>query len=98
MAAVGVGTTLIVGLAPNAAHDRWREKDVDRGRGRAGHQQKGGEGGKVNLVALTVQGEDNTLFICISRVLQKLLFCLEFHFCLVRCITKLFQFYTDALN
>ena len=88
MAAVGVVATLIVGLAPNAAR-RWRQEDVDRGRGRGGyqqeggevgHQQEGGEAGKVNLVALTDQGEDNTIFICISRVLQRLFFCLEFHF------------------
>ena len=95
MAAVGVVTTLIIGLAPNAAR-RWSQEDVGRGKGGAGHQQEGGEGGQVNLVALTVQGEDNTIFICISRVLQRLFFCLEFHFCLVHCIAKLLQFYTDA--
>ena len=104
VATVGVVTTLIIGLAPNAGC-RWSQEDVGRGKGGAGHQQEGGEvghqreggeGGQVNLVALTVQGEDNTIFICISRVLQRLFFCLEFHFCLVHCIAKLLQFYTDA--
>jgi hypothetical protein len=47
VAAVGVRTTPIVGLAPNAAR-RWSQEDVDRGRRRAGHQQEGGEGGQVN--------------------------------------------------